>query len=365
MVPEDFFADTYVEARACFLAGAVAAGGTIVSAANSNAKGPSGEALITDVAWFGPRDAESAMVSISGTHGQEFFAGAATQRAWLANGGPQSLPDGIAMCLIHANNAYGAAHNSRSNEHNVDPNRNFFDHACPRRTESLYGELHDLLFPRHNGETPFEDKTDTFVAWCEAHSGAELIAALDIGQQSHADGLIYCGVREEWTTRNLKSVAAEFLMQAEKLAIIDWHTGIGGYGEASFLHNMEPSSKEYRWACAWWDRDPGEKEQRPLPPEEIGYIHAGLATLLRQHGAKVAHSVVEWGTFDNPSVIGALLIDRWLRFECRDPRSEEAVTLRTRMMERLNPSLRSWRKAVVERSAAIYADTLRGLALWR
>src|SRR6202030_2247100 len=102
---------------------------------------------------------------------------------------------------------------------------------------------------------------------------------------------------------------------------------------------MDPASEEFRWSCAWWGQPENLAAQvKPLPPEEIGYIHSGLAADLRRRGATVASTVIEWGTFDNPSVIGALLIDRWLRVECSDPHAPEAVKWRTRMMERLNPS---------------------------
>ena len=363
--PERYFPETYGQARAAFVDEASAAGATIASASHPTARGPAGEDLITDIAWFGERTAPRVFVSISGTHGQEFFAGAATQRSWIARGGPDGLPDGVAVCLAHANNAYGAAHSSRTNENNVDPNRNYFDHAKPRTTDPLYADFHETVFPRRNAAEPFIDGTADFIGWCERHTPEQLVSALDVGQQTHPDGLIYCGVGEAWTTRNLKAVASEFLGQAEKLAIIDWHTGIGDYATTTVLRAMDPASEEFRWSCAWWGQPANLAAQaKPLPPEEIGYIHSGLAADLRRRGAMVASTVIEWGTFDNPSVIGALLIDRWLRFECSDPHAPEAVKWRTRMMERLNPSLHSWREAVVGGSAAIYANTIKGLSLW-
>ncbi|MEJ0064576.1 MAG: DUF2817 domain-containing protein [Caulobacteraceae bacterium] len=53
---------------------AQAAGGALDSVANSN-RGPDGGDLSTDIAWFGPRDAEKVLVMVSGTHGAEGFCG--------------------------------------------------------------------------------------------------------------------------------------------------------------------------------------------------------------------------------------------------------------------------------------------------
>ena len=365
--PESYFSETYLEARSRFVEAIRDAKGEISSTTNPHARGPADEALITDVAWFGPKTASRVMLSISGTHGQEFFAGAAGQRAWLVSGEYGNLPTDVAVCLVHANNAFGAAHFSRSNENNVDLNRNYFDHSQSRKTDSLYGDLHDTIFPRRNAGTLFEDGTARFVEWCKAHTTEQLVSALDVGQQSHPDGIIYCGQQEEWSTRNLRRIADSYLRQAEKIALIDWHTGLVKFGEATGINVMDQTSDQYRWACAWWGRpgEPVKQSQIKGPsPESVGYIHAGMAADLRRHGSTVADAVIEWGTFDNPSVIAALLIDRWLRFECTDPQSAEAVMWRTRMMERLNPTLHDWRKAVVDGSVSIYANTIRGLAFW-
>jgi len=66
---------------------ALADSGSLSTAINPLALGPAGEELATDLAWFGPADAERVFVSISGTHGQEYFCGAATQLNWIAEGG--------------------------------------------------------------------------------------------------------------------------------------------------------------------------------------------------------------------------------------------------------------------------------------
>jgi len=92
-------------------------------------RGPSGELLATDVARFGPEDAESLLIVSSGTHGIEALCAAGIQAALLKLGMQAKLPGGVALLFVHALNPYGFAYLRRTNEDNVDLNRNFLDHS--------------------------------------------------------------------------------------------------------------------------------------------------------------------------------------------------------------------------------------------
>ena len=47
--------------------------------------------------------------------------------------------------FVHGLNPYGWAHGSRTNENNVDLNRNYLDHAQGHAENPVYAELHELL----------------------------------------------------------------------------------------------------------------------------------------------------------------------------------------------------------------------------
>jgi hypothetical protein len=136
------FSDHYLEARDKFLAAARDAGAELSHFALGH-KGPEGSELFTDAAWLGHRDAKSVIVTISGTHGVEGFFGSATQVEWLwrAKGAP--FPKDVAALHIHALNPYGFAWLRRTNEGNVDINRNWMDFANPLPASPLYDELSD------------------------------------------------------------------------------------------------------------------------------------------------------------------------------------------------------------------------------
>ena len=125
------FSQTYREARQRFLAAATSAGASIESHVHPR-KGAEGEEIATDTARIGAADAPSLFVVSSGTHGPEGFAGSACQLALLddellGRAGRSS----IAVLLVHAVNPYGFSHTMRTNEDNIDLNRNFNDFAHP------------------------------------------------------------------------------------------------------------------------------------------------------------------------------------------------------------------------------------------
>ncbi|TGT53188.1 DUF2817 domain-containing protein, partial [Mesorhizobium sp. M2E.F.Ca.ET.166.01.1.1] len=93
--------------------------------------GPSGEALYTDAAYFGPADAKKLLVLVSGTHGPEGYIGSAAQLLFLRAKFHERLPSSTAVLFVHALNCYGFAWDRRVTAEGVDLNRNFVDFSKP------------------------------------------------------------------------------------------------------------------------------------------------------------------------------------------------------------------------------------------
>ena len=338
-------------------------GGTLESATLKRSSGPHGETLSTQVAWFGHRNAPNVYLSIAGTHGQEYFCGAAGQLDWITAGGPHALDESTAVCLVHAHNPYGAAWLSRGNENFVDLNRNYLQFDKPVRPNRLYPELYKLLFTREMNEHVLDDVMASFYQFLEDNDDFEVLTAMGGGQNTHPKGTIYCGTEQQWSTQNLVSVIDEYFGAAQRVAIIDWHTGLGEPSVATALEKQEPGSKESRWAAKYWGTDKNEDELKGSEvPDYVGQVWSGTAADVAAKGAQVVSTVVEVGTVGNQSVLASLLIDRWLRFECDDPQSPFAVKYRTKMIERLNPSRPEWRKASIAAMAEVYKRTIAGLS---
>ena len=360
------FPSSFSEGRDWFAEAVTQKSGTHERFVHPHAKGPDDGELSMDIGWIGNRDADKLFIAISGTHGQEYFAGAATQLSWLASDAPDDLPDDVAVLLVHAFNPYGAAHFSRGNENFVDLNRNYQLFDQPVRPNPLYQKLFDILFTPDLDDHILDDVMASYHEFMKSEDGKAAMTAMGGGQDTHPSGTIYCGTEQEWSTLTLRDAVDRYCGKAKKVALIDWHTGLGDYGEFTVLQELAPDSEEYRWACAWWAGalDVDKIYDEGVMPDFIGHVSDGVADQLRDGGAQVVQSVIEMGTFDNDAVIKALLIDRWLRFECNDKNAPEAVALRTKMMEWLSPALPDWQRAVAEKSQSFYQRTIAGLVNW-
>ena len=142
-----YYSPDYATARTRFRKAAEQAGGRLTQLALT-ARGPAGEGLSIDLAWFGAESPTRALVHSSGIHGVEGFAGSAIQLRWLLDDGIPELPEDVAVLLVHVLNPFGMAWLRRFNEHNVDLNRNFLgaDEAYEGAPDG-YAELDSFLNP--------------------------------------------------------------------------------------------------------------------------------------------------------------------------------------------------------------------------
>src|SRR5215469_17275435 len=189
------FSNDYGEARAKFLSAAGEAGAVMSRFVLPDKRGPEGIELSTDAAWLGPRTAESVIVTISATHGVEGFFGSATQIEWLRRMKSSALPEAVAALHIHAINPYGFAWLRRTNERNVDINRNWVDFTTVG-TNAKYEELSQDLCPSDWSEASQKQTGARILAWIQRQGPNGLAIyqqAVSGGQWHHPRGLFYGG----------------------------------------------------------------------------------------------------------------------------------------------------------------------------
>lgn len=215
-------------------------------------KGPNEETLSIDVAIRRPDSPVATLVVTSGLHGIEGFVGAAIQcetlQAWHQNG----LPDDLNLIFIHALNPYGFAWRRRFDEHNVDPNRNFFSPGQTRpECSEIYRHLHPVLNPE-SAPTHF----DLFLpraALAIARYGYHRVArAVACGQYEYPKGLFYGGLEpsESQTilqTNLRKWIGVEDCSQRGPVLHIDFHSGLGTKGITQLLMEQYLSPERQRW----------------------------------------------------------------------------------------------------------------------
>ena len=298
-------------ARRKFAQAAREAGARLASYEHPSARGPSGEPLAIDVAVAGDAAARRCLVVISGTHGQEGFAGSAIQVAWLR--GLAARASGVRVVLVHALNPWGFAHYSRSNENNVDLNRNFVEHDGAYPDNPGYDFLHPAILLDEWTTQSLAQADARFAEYEKAHGKDALFDSLARGQYTHADGLNYGGRSPEWSNVVLERILGEHATGVECVGLIDWHTGIGEYGKPFFLCFSDPQSPEFAQAVTWWGAD-RVADQRPhgmKRPDYRGLVFLGVRRFLGS--VPLAGAVVEFGT-RGIRMRRALRLDLWLKF---------------------------------------------------
>ena len=363
-IPQHFSA-IYRQAREKFLDSARAGGTEIESHVNPNARGFNGEELAVDVARFGDLNAEALFIVISGTHGNEGFCGSACQTGFIKEGVIGAQPQSVATLLVHAINPYGFSHVRRVTEGNVDLNRNFRDFSRPLPENPRYAELHDLLVPP-DWDGPGRARAEAaLAAWRDANGGMKAYqAAVAGGQYVYPDGLFFGGQRPTWSNVTFRAIVRKHGARANRVGVIDVHTGLGpaGYGEP--LSIVAPDTAAFRRARAWWGEDvtstaDGTSKSPPVTGALIGSVEESLP------GAEVTAIGLEFGTVALPEVFDAIRGDNWLY--ARGPKSGLSMAstlardIKAKVRDALTVDTDEWKEKVYARSADFALKAYRGL----
>jgi hypothetical protein len=358
MTPSAYFSTDYAEARGKFLNAAKGAGARLAHYRNPN-RGPNGEELFTDTAWVGPDKAERVLLLISATHGVEGFCGSGVQVGWLQSGLHKELPQGTAALLIHAINPHGFAWLRRVTEENVDLNRNFVDHTAPYPVNAGYEELHSAICPRAWDEAAIAEAWSVLEAYAERHGAFALQGAVSAGQYTHADGVFFGGNAPTWSAETLRKILAAELGQARRVAVIDYHTGLGprGFGERICVH--APGSPDFARAEAWYRGDLTSPAQGTSTSAVLtGTNFGGIAAALPQ--AELTGIALEYGTLPVDDVILALRADNWLH-QHGDLASAQGRAIKQQIRDAFYQDANDWKQMVFERGIETQRLALEGL----
>ena len=361
----DYFGETFAESRAKFLLAAAQTGGAASSYIHPDATGPDGGILSIEVACFGPAQAAKTLIVISGTHGGEGYAGSAAQIAFMRSGDLAKLPPDLRVVLVHGLNPFGFAHWTRTTEHNVDLNRNFIDFAAPTPRNPGYGAVHDLLCPPEWSQAIREETQRGIERWIQQNGFQAWMQAIMMGQYDDETGLIYGGKRREWSNETLQRIVERHAAGSEKVAYVDWHTGLGRRGEPFFICFNEPGGEGWKRACDWWGRDQVETKEGydgAERPKYVGLVFHGVERFVAP--AKMVGAVIEFGTQPLAEAFDQLRIDRWLKFGKVPNDPARLAALRRGVRDSFTPPEADWRRSIVGHARRIQRQALDGLAAW-
>jgi hypothetical protein len=360
MADEDFFSQTYGQARQRFL-DAATRGGLAMQAMLHPQRGREGEALALDVARFGPDDARAVLIISSGCHGVEGFCGSGVQSALLADPDFHAAASeaGVAVLYLHALNPHGFSWWRRTTHENIDLNRNWQDFSQPLPVNHGYEELADALVPATWPPTP--ENEAVLADYAQRHGAMGLQAAISGGQYTHPKGLFYGGQSTSWCLQALGTAMAAHARKCQRLGWIDLHTGLGPSGVGERIFAAAFSDETLARARQWWGPgvtcvEEGSSSSAPL----TGMIWAAAAEVCPQ--AEHTGIALEYGTLPLPQMINALRADQW-RENHPEASTEQAAAIRRQSRDAFYVDTPQWKAQIISQGREAARQAVRGLAL--
>ena len=349
------FSSDYAEARQRFVE--ICSGAGLETRSHRNPRtGPNGEPLYTDRVVIGPSGADRVLIVNSANHGVEGFSGSAALIGWLRSGFLARLPENTKVVLIHALNPHGFAWLRRVNEDNVDLNRNFVDHHSPKPENPEYEQIHDHILPE-NWSEDVESGIRKALEVTERQRGLLAMQSLICrGQYHRRDGVFYGGERPAWSHGVFLDIVRENAVDANRVVLLDFHTGLGAFGEPELICAAPPDAHVRNW---FTDRVTSARLGNAVGPGLSGAIGQGLRRTLPE--ASVYSITVEFGTYDIYRVLMAILADNWLHTR-GDPDSDAGAAIKKEMRRCFFPDTEEWREKVRSASLRILDQALAGIS---
>ncbi len=352
------FAADYRRARVLFLAAAEKAGAQVRSFVHP-VHGPEYEVLATDVAWLGEKDADTVLVLLSATHGVEGFSGSAAQIDFLRQ--VKALPHGIGVLIVHAVNPHGFAWLRRVTEDGVDLNRNYIDFSHMLPINEGYDELAESIVPESLDAELLDTCDRRLSAYLKAHGSVVYETALSAGQYSYPNGLFYGGSGPTWSRLTCERIMSDFhLSKRKRVAVIDFHTGIGPFGYGELICDHPPGSTGVRLARQWF----GDSVTEPALGTSISVTKHGLSDYGWMHGVgePLVFIALEFGTYSFDHMKQALRADHWLHAQgAVDWHNERTRSIKAVMRKHFYPATPDWQEMVLCRSRQCIRQALNGL----
>jgi len=354
----DYYSDSYNELRNKFLTATHSNRGRIESY-RCPVDGPNAEALYIDVAYFGSNNPKSILVLGSGTHGVEGFAGSAIQTGLLREGIVSTLRPHVGMIMIHTINPYGVAHLRRVNEDNVDLNRNFLDHTKLHPSNEGYEELADAVAPQEISSWIDIKSLVKLISYKIFHGTTELRFAISGGQYTHPKGLFYGGNIPAWSNKIINQIANRYLLKAKRVVVIDFHTGLGTYGNAEIIMHVNKESSAYQRAKNWWgDIVKSTVDGDSISTQPNGTLKHGFEKILPN--SELTAVSLEFGTLSRKDVLWALRSENWLhQYGGND--HPDSKQIKNKLLQAFYPNDDAWKFNIWQQSKEIVKKVLSSL----
>ncbi|MCA9110161.1 MAG: DUF2817 domain-containing protein [Planctomycetaceae bacterium] len=356
---ESAYSSSYAEARRRFIESAHSAGAELCSYSLRIENATSDE-LTIDVAILGP-DGAPALVTSSGLHGVEGFLGSAIQLARLHEFDSDAEKN-IRWVFIHAINPFGFARIRRFNEKNVDLNRNFLlDDFVYSGAPADYARLNRFLNPI-TGPTRYEPYR-LKAMWNIVRYGMDALKqSIAGGQYEYPRGIFYGGAEPSQAMEVIRSHCEQWIGSAQKVLHVDFHSGLGKYGEYKLLLAEHTGSERCRWYESVFGHDSVEATDAAAG---IAYRASGpLGEWLQHHFSSRNYRFVtaEFGTYEPIRVLAAIRAENRAHHYGTET-SQAYQNAKQELTECFCPADPSWRQQVVTSGLDILQQGISGLRM--
>lgn len=259
--------------------------------------------------------------------------------------------------MVHALNPVGFSWVRRVNEDNVDLNRNFVDWTQPPPTNDGYGQIADLLVPTDWSEQSRAATTNALLEVAGDVGMERFQELVSSGQYDHPTGIFHGGTGPVWSHRWAVAHLPEIVGSAQRLCVIDLHTGLGPWGHGELISVDDVGSDAYERGTAWWGDVRSMRDGESVSADLYGDWLSALPAWVPE--AETTTIAIEYGTVDVVTVLQSLRADAWLHAH-GDPTSESAPEIRAQVRAAFVDDDPAWLATVIERfddiaSAAISA----------
>jgi hypothetical protein len=352
------FSQSYAQARVKFLEAAATAS-LSMETFNHPMPGRDGEALAMDVALDGSRDARHLLIVSSACHGVEGYCGSGVQVFALHDGEwrEKARAAGVAVLYIHALNPFGFSHTRRVTHEGVDINRNFQDFSKPLPVNAEYAQVHDWLVPEQ--WPPSSSNEAAMNAWAAQHGERALQTAITGGQYQFANGLFYGGNAPTWSNTTLRHVLQRYGTQAQHLAWIDLHTGLGPRGVGERIFACKDEAAALQRARAWWGNEVTSIYDGSSASANLSGL-MWLAAYQECSQAQYTGIALEYGTLPLPDMLSALRAEQWLHNNPQAP-MEQALAIKQQLRDAFYVDADDWKGQVISQARQAMFQAVDGL----
>ncbi len=328
--------------------------------------------LTVDFGYFG-KGGTRLLVIESGIHGPEAPAGAAVLQLVFEKYLDQLLKHNVDVLMVHALNPYGFKHWRRTDENNVNLNRNFPAGNSIYESKNLaYARLRYMFEPQNKVGNIALDSFMTSAKFLWAYLASKLNKryineAMNSGQYEFSQGLNYGGHENSAQVKFLRELLPPMIEKhTGPVLFLDFHTGLGENGVLQIINGLHPPKN----LLALWTKNWGS-----LGPSGIKMVNANDETnadfytdqgdvidfvpMLSSHPEQVLALTMEYGTMGTDTLNQLRTADRMVLenqahfFGCGSEETCHSVQMNFRDL--FDPPDQVWRKMVIDEAGRIFS----------